>query len=84
MGNISSINLSHNKNILNPVSNTEYGCNSRSKESYPLQNKCLIPKIVYKKKLYVGVTGTPFKERFGNHKQNFKHPKYRNSTELSN
>ena len=84
MGNISSIILSHNKNILNPVSNTEYGCNYRSKESYPLQNKCLTPKIVYKKKLYVGVTETHFKERFGNHTQNFKHPKYRNSIELSN
>ena len=36
------------------------------------------------KKLYFGFTGTPFKERFGNHTQNFKHPKYRNSTELSN
>ena len=44
--NISSIISSHNKNILNPVSNTKYGCNCRSKESCPLQNKCLIPKIM--------------------------------------
>ena len=44
MGNISSIISSNNQNILNSVSNTEYGCNCRSKESYPLQNKCLIPK----------------------------------------
>ena len=48
MGNISSVILSHNKNILNPVSNTEYGCNCRSKESFPLQNKCLTTKIVYR------------------------------------
>ena len=48
MGNISSIISSLNKNILNPVSNTEYGCNCRSKESYPLHNKCLTPKIVYR------------------------------------
>ena len=48
MGNISSIILSNHKNILNPVLNTEYGCNCRSKESCPLQNKCLTPKIVYR------------------------------------
>ena len=32
---------------MNPVSNTEYGCNCRSKESCQLQNKCLTPKIAY-------------------------------------
>ena len=71
MGNISSTILSHNKNILNPVSNGEYGCNCRSKESCPLQNKCLIPKIVYQadimnlkndeNRFYLGVAETPFK-----------------------
>ena len=35
------------------------------------------------KKFYLGVTETPFKERFGNHAWDFKYPKYRNSTELS-
>ena len=48
MDNISSIIQSHNKNILSPVSNTKYGSNCRSKESCPLQNKCLTPKIVYR------------------------------------
>ena len=47
MGNISFIISSHNENILNPVSNTEYGSNCRSKESCLLQNKCPTPKIVY-------------------------------------
>ena len=46
MGNILSIISSENKSILNPVSNTKYGCNCRSKESCPLQNKCLTPKVV--------------------------------------
>ena len=56
-------------------------------------NECLIPKIVHRadvknltndeKKFYVRVTETPFKERFGNHTRDFKHFKYRNSTELS-
>ena len=93
MGNISSIISSHNKNILNSFSNREYGCNCRSKESCLLQNKCLTPKIVYRsdvknltndeKKFYLGVTETPFKESFGNHTRDFKHPKYKNSTEVS-
>ena len=33
MGNISTIISSHNKNILNPVSNTEYDCNCRFKKT---------------------------------------------------
>ena len=36
-----------------------------------------------KKKFYLGVFETPFKERFRNHKKEFTHKKYRNSTELS-
>ena len=35
------------------------------------------------KKFYLGVTETSFKERFGDHTRDFRHPKYRNSTELS-
>ena len=96
MGNISSIILSRNKNILHPVSNTEYDFNCISKESCLLQNWCLTPKLVYQadvknstndeKKVYLEVTGTLFKERFSNHTRRFKHLKYlkyRNSTKLS-
>ena len=36
------------------------------------------------KKFFLGVTEIPFKERFGNYMRDFKHPKYRNRTELSN
>ena len=53
MGNISSIISSHNKDILNPFSNTVSGCNCISKESCPLQNKCLTPKIVYRADLKI-------------------------------
>ena len=35
------------------------------------------------KRFYLGVTETPFKERFGNHTWDFKHSKYRNSIEPS-
>ena len=48
MDNISSIILSLNKNILNSISNKEYDCNCRSKESWPLQDKYLTSKIVYR------------------------------------
>ena len=34
------------------------------------------------KKFYLRVTETPFKERFGNHTRDLKHPKYSNSTEV--
>ena len=76
---------SSKNNTLNPVSNTKYGCNCRSKERCRLQKRCLTPKIVYRAdvKNYLGVTETHFKERFGNHTWHFKHPKYRNSNELS-
>ena len=46
MKNISSIIASHIKSILLPEAK-EYGCNCRNKESYPLQNQCLTPKIIY-------------------------------------
>lgn len=48
MDNITPVISSHNKNILNPVLNAEYICNCRSKESCPLQNKCMTPKTVYR------------------------------------
>ena len=35
------------------------------------------------KKFYLRVTATPSKESFSNHMRDFKHPKYRNSTELA-
>lgn len=93
MGNIASVISAHNKNILQPNKNNTWGCNCRVKDNCPLENKCLTPTIVYKatvmnnandeSKFYYGVSETPFKERFRNHTKEFKHAKYRNSTELS-
>lgn len=64
-----------------------------SKESFPLQYKCLTPNIVYrddvrkstndKKKIYLEVIEKAFKERFSNHTRDLKHLKHRYSTELS-
>ena len=67
MRNISSIIASHKKSILRPKAK-EYGCNCRNKESCPLQNHCLTPKVIYeatvvissddKKRVYLGVSDT--------------------------
>ena len=44
--NVSSIIALHNKSILRPKAE-EYGCNCRNKESCPLQNQSLTPKVIY-------------------------------------
>ena len=46
MNNISSILLTHNKNILNPKE-TSFGCNCRNKDNCPLDGECFIPNIIY-------------------------------------
>ena len=87
-----SIISSRNKQILQP-SQEKFGCNCRNKTDCPLDNKCLTPNIVYEaqitnntnddQKRYLGASETPFKERFSNHKRDFKHKKYEKCTELS-
>ena len=91
MSNVASVLSAHDTKILYPKK-SEFGCNCRSKADCPFDN-CLTPKIVYQvdvqndtnneKKLYLGVTETPFKERFRNHEKEFTHKKHRNSTEFS-
>ena len=93
MSNMSSILSSHNLNVINPYKTQTYGCNCRIRESCPLQNQCLTPKIIYRAdvendtnsetKFYFGLTETPFKERLGNHTRDFEHKTYSKSTELS-
>ena len=67
MSNMASILSSHNLN-----ETQTYDCNCRTKESCPLQNQCLTPKIIYRAdvendtnsetKFYFGLTETPFKD----------------------
>ena len=93
ISNMSSILSSHNLNVINPYKTQTYGCNCRIKESCPLQNQYLTPKIIYRAdvendinsgtKFYFGLTETLSKERFGNHAWDFKHKTYSKSTELS-
>ena len=82
MRNVSSKIALHNKSILRPKAE-EYCCNCRNNESCPLQNQCLIPKVIYKtavvnnsddeKRVFFGVSDTPFKERYRNHRRDFNH-----------
>ena len=46
MENMNSIISPRNKEVLQPR-NENYGCNYRKKESFPLDNKCHTPKIIY-------------------------------------
>ena len=92
MRNISSIISSHNKHILKS-DDEEFSCNCRNKKSCPMGNKCLTPKVIYKAevsndlndevKVYIGLSETPFKERFRNHTKSFNNKRYVNETVLS-
>ena len=92
MTNIAAIISSHNKQVLKPKIEN-YGFNCRDKDSWPMENQCLTPQIVYRANVssnkdnetnfYYGLTETSFKERYGNHKRSFKHERYKNDTELS-
>ncbi|XP_065070331.1 uncharacterized protein LOC135695263 [Rhopilema esculentum] len=93
MKNIGSIISSHNKSVLNPKSKEEYGCNCKNKDDCPLGNECLTPNLIYEatvsndkddeKKKYIGLTEGTFKLRYANHNKDFKHERYKKSTELS-
>ena len=93
MRNVASIISSKNKTLLKPDNSNTYSCNCKDKSTCPLPNQCLTPNIVYKAevendinnevKTYIGLTETPFKTRYANHKQSFRHKKHQNSTELS-
>ena len=92
MKNMGAIISSHNKKLLKNDSK-RFGCNCRIKENCPLDGKCLTPNITYKayvsnniddeQKWYIGMTKPPFKNRYGNHKSDFKHPNRKNNTELA-
>ena len=90
--NMASIMAAHNRRILKP-NDVMFGCNCRDRSKCPLDGKCLTPQIVYKavvtnevndeKKVYIGVSGTTFKERFRNHTRDITHKKYKTNTDLA-
>ena len=72
--------------VLNNTAEIEEGCNCRNRNSWPLDVKCLTPKIIYeaqitsngpnyKQKIYIGTAETYFKHRFDNLRKslNFEH-----------
>ena len=89
---ISSIISSHNCNILSPKQQP-FGYYCRVKNECPLNGECQNPSVIYRadmvndsideEKFYFGLTDTTFKERYRNHIRDFKHEKYKNSTELA-
>ena len=97
MNNIKVIIQKHNKKTLNSILNKEKNkandtptCNCRSKNSCPLNNKCLIENVIYKATVisnketmeYIGSTANTFKSRWYNHNHSFNTYK-ENSTELA-
>ena len=88
---MSSIFISHNKTIL-AENEKQYECNCRNKDECPLESKCLTPRVIYEadvitlntsRKFYIGLSDTPFKERYDNHKRDFRNKRYEKSIELS-
>ena len=94
MENMGSIIKKHNKKILsNTPAISDDGCNCRSKDQCPIENKCLSSALVYNAtvttndsspgKNYIGLTEGTFKKRFYGHQLSIKDRKYAKSTELS-
>ena len=96
MDNVKNIISSYNKKIINS-DNEANGktCNCRHKSNCPLDNKCLIIKIIYKAeietnngtiklstKVYFGISETEFKSRYKNHTMSFRNRTHENDTEL--
>ena len=89
---MSSIISAHKCSTLNP-SKTSFGCNCRNRNMCPLLNKCFTSNIVYqaditnnvddKRRVYLGLSETPFKDRYHKHVRHFNNEIHYNRTELS-
>ena len=92
MRSMSSIISAHDCSTLN-LPKTSFGCNCRDISMYQLQNKCLTPNIVYqagitnnvddKRRVYLGLSETLFKDRYRNHVRDFNNEIHYNKIELS-
>ena len=92
MRNMSSITCAHNRSILNSP-NPSFSCNCPNKCVCPLQNKCLTPNIAYQagitnnlddeSRVYLGLSGTSFKDRYRNHVRDFNNEIHCNKAGLS-
>ena len=69
------------------------GCNCRGKNTCPLENKCLTPKIIYQAdvtndtddtyKYYLGLAETSFKDRYRNRISSFNNEQNKTKPEFS-
>lgn len=85
LSNIKSKITNINRKVLKKDDNkTEKLCNCRNKARCPVNNKCLLEKVIYKAEVkdkngtvreYIGSTGNSFKERYDRHKATFKEKK---------
>ena len=97
MSNIKAEIHKHNKSFLEKAQQkipyTQL-CNCANKKQCPLNGQCLTESIVYqanitanipvyKEKVYLGVSETTFKVRYGNQKQSFTKQHHKNDMELS-
>ena len=84
----------HNSKLLKNASGQEEnepGCNCQQPDNCPLPGMCQTDKLVYQstatsattKETYIGLTAPPFKDRWGNHKSDFKLEHRRHATTLS-
>ena len=89
--NMSSILSSHIRMIL-AENEKQYECNCRNKVEHLLENKCFTPQVIYEadgitlnttRMFYIGLSDTTFKERYNNHKRDFRNRGYDKSTQLS-
>ena len=95
MKNIENILKSHSKELLHNYQNSETKvirqCNCRSKNSCPLNGKCLTESLLYSAKIetpsenftFIGMTEGSFKTRYNNHNASFCLPQYKSATKLS-
>ena len=95
MPNMGSIIAAHNSKLLSTNTNTPKParlCNCRDPQAGPLDGRCLESNVVYKAtvsapgkstKVYYGLTGTDFKQRYRNHTQSFTKEARQKDTELS-
>ena len=88
----------HNSKILSEAKNMQgldlnkKECNCRKSSECPVENKCLTTSVVYQatiqrgdgvRETYIGLTATSFKDRWRNHRSNFKTRNPKNATALS-
>ena len=82
---------SYNRKIL-AENEKQYECNCKNKDECPLDKNCLTLRVIYdtdaiilntSRKICIGLSDTPFKESYSNHKHDFRNRRYKKSTELS-